>query len=49
LVTYLDELNKKHPWKFEDNYATPLIVALATACNPHGGCTDCVISSPEID
>jgi hypothetical protein len=31
LVTYLDEVNKKDPWKFEDNYATPLIGALATA------------------
>jgi hypothetical protein len=33
LVTYLDEVNKKEPWKFEDNYATPLIGALATAFN----------------
>jgi hypothetical protein len=33
LVTYLDEVNKKDPWKFEDNYATPLIGALATAFN----------------
>jgi hypothetical protein len=33
LVTYLDQLNKKEPWKFEDNYATPLIGALATAFN----------------
>jgi hypothetical protein len=31
LVTYLDEINKTDPWKFEDNYATPLIGALATA------------------
>jgi hypothetical protein len=31
LVTYLDEVNRKDPWKFEDNYATPLIGALATA------------------
>jgi hypothetical protein len=31
LVTYLDQVNKKDPWKFEDNYATPLIGALATA------------------
>ena len=31
LVAYLDEVNKKDPWKFEDNYATPLIGALATA------------------
>jgi hypothetical protein len=31
LVTYLDEINKQDPWKFEDNYATPLIGALATA------------------
>jgi hypothetical protein len=33
MVTYLDEVNKKDPWKFEDNYATPLIGALATAFN----------------
>ena len=33
LVTYLDQVNKKDPWKFEDNYATPLIGALATAFN----------------
>jgi hypothetical protein len=33
LVTYLDEVNKKDPWKFEDNYATPLIGALAMAFN----------------
>ena len=33
LVIYLDEVNKRHPWKFEDNYATPLIGALATAFN----------------
>jgi hypothetical protein len=33
LVTYLDEVNKKDPWKFEDGYATPLIGALATAFN----------------
>jgi hypothetical protein len=33
LVTYLNEVNKKDPWKFEDNYATPLIGALATAFN----------------
>jgi hypothetical protein len=33
LVTYLDEINKRDPWKFEDNYATPLIGALATAFN----------------
>jgi hypothetical protein len=31
LVTYLDEVNKRDPWKFEDNYATPVIGALATA------------------
>ncbi len=31
LVTYLDEIHKKDPWKFEDNYATPLIGTLATA------------------
>ena len=33
LVTYLDQVNKKDPWKFEDNYATPLIGSLATAFN----------------
>ena len=33
LVTYLDEIHKKDPWKFEDNYATPLIGALAKAFN----------------
>jgi hypothetical protein len=31
LVIYLDHVNKKDPWKFEDNYATPLIGTLATA------------------
>ena len=31
LVTYLDEVNKKDPWKFEDNYAAPVIGALAEA------------------
>jgi hypothetical protein len=31
LVTHLDEVQKKDPWKFEDNYATPLIGALAVA------------------
>jgi hypothetical protein len=31
LVTYLDEINKTDPWKFEDNYATPVIGALAEA------------------
>jgi hypothetical protein len=34
LVTYLDQVNKRDPWKFEDNYATPLIGTLATAFNP---------------
>jgi hypothetical protein len=33
LVTYLDQINRTDPWKFEDNYATPLIGALATAFN----------------
>jgi hypothetical protein len=33
LVTYLDEIHKKDPWKFEDNYATPLIGNLAEAFN----------------
>ena len=37
LVTHLDEVNKTDPWKFEDNYATPLIGALATAFNRMGG------------
>ena len=36
LVTYLDEVTKKDPWKFEDNYATPLIGTLATAFNRIG-------------
>jgi hypothetical protein len=36
LVIYLDQVNKKDPWKFEDNYATPLIGALATAFNRIG-------------
>jgi hypothetical protein len=31
LVTHLDWINKKDPWKFEDNYATPVIGALAVA------------------
>jgi hypothetical protein len=31
LVTYLDEINKQDSWKFEDNYATPLIGNLAEA------------------
>jgi hypothetical protein len=31
LVTYLDEINKRDPWKFEDNYATPVIGNLAAA------------------
>jgi hypothetical protein len=33
LVTYLEHVNKKDPWKFEDNDATPLIGSLATAFN----------------
>jgi hypothetical protein len=33
LVTYLDEIHKTDPWKFEDNYATPLIGNLAQAFN----------------
>jgi hypothetical protein len=33
LVTHLDEVNKTDPWKFEDNYATPPIGALAKAFN----------------
>jgi hypothetical protein len=31
LVAYLDEINKQDPWKFQDNYATPLIGNLAVA------------------
>jgi hypothetical protein len=31
LVTYLDEINKRDPWKFEDSYATPVIGNLAAA------------------
>jgi hypothetical protein len=31
LVAYLDEIEKKDHWKFEDNYATPLIGNLAEA------------------
>lgn len=31
LVTYLDQILKRDPWKFEDNYATPLIGNLARA------------------
>jgi hypothetical protein len=33
LVTYLDEVNKAYPRKFEDIYAIPLIGALAPAFN----------------
>ncbi|MFB9264492.1 hypothetical protein ACFFWD_15140 [Bradyrhizobium erythrophlei] len=33
LVTHLDQVHKKELWKFEDNYTTPLIGALATAFN----------------
>jgi len=33
LVTYLEQIRQKDPWKFEDNYATPLIGTLATAFN----------------
>jgi hypothetical protein len=29
LVTHLDHVRQKDPWKFEDNYATPLIGTLA--------------------
>jgi len=36
LVIYLDQVNKKDPWKFEDNHATLLIGALATAFNRIG-------------
>jgi hypothetical protein len=28
LVTYLDNIREKEPWKFEDNYATPLTARL---------------------
>jgi hypothetical protein len=31
LVAYLDEIDKQDHWKFEDNYATPLIGNLAEA------------------
>jgi hypothetical protein len=31
LVAYLDEIEKRDHWKFEDNYATPLIGNLAEA------------------
>jgi hypothetical protein len=31
LVAYLDQIHKKDPCKFEDNYATPVIGALAEA------------------
>ena len=31
LVTHLEQVRQKDPWKFEDNYATPLITALAQA------------------
>jgi hypothetical protein len=31
LVTYLDQIEKQDHWKFEDNYATPLIGNLAEA------------------
>jgi hypothetical protein len=33
LLTHLGEVNKTDPWKFEDNFATPVIGALATAFN----------------
>jgi hypothetical protein len=33
LVTYFDELLQRDPWKFEDNYATPVIRNLAEAFN----------------
>jgi hypothetical protein len=40
LVTHLDQVRRKDPWKFEDNYATPLIGALAMAFDRMGreGC-----------
>ena len=31
LLTHLDQVEKRDPWKFEDNYATPLIGSLAKA------------------
>jgi len=31
LVTYLERVRQKDPWKFEDSEATPLITALAQA------------------
>jgi hypothetical protein len=36
LLTHLDWVEKKEPWKFEDNYATPLIGGLAKALNQIG-------------
>ena len=36
LLTHLDRVEKKDPWKFEDNYATPLIAGLARALNQIG-------------
>jgi hypothetical protein len=33
LLTHLDWVEKKDPWKFEDNNATPLIAGLAKALN----------------
>jgi hypothetical protein len=33
LVAHLDQVRQEDPWKFEDNYATPLIGALAAAFN----------------
>jgi hypothetical protein len=36
LLTHLDWVEKRDPWKFEDNYATPLIGGLAKALDQIG-------------
>jgi hypothetical protein len=37
LLTHLDRVEKKDPWKFDDNHATPLIAGLARALNQIAG------------
>jgi len=37
LVAHLDQVREQDPWKFEDNYATPLIGTLAQAFQNIGG------------
>ena len=37
LVMHLETIRQKEPWKFEDNYATPLIGTLAQAFQSIGG------------